>query len=95
MDIFVYYRVPVASVATLLPAVLSMQQSVASHCSVAVSLKRRPEEKDGCQTWMEVYSQVPENFLSELDAAVSAAGLMNVIDGLRHIETFVDVAACA
>ena len=95
MDIFVYYRVPLANTQALLAAVLDMQQSLARQMSVSASLKRRPEEKDGCQTWMEVYARVPEDFLAALDKAVAEAGLMSQIEDRRHIETFVDIVACA
>ena len=94
-DIFVYYQVPTVSAAALLPEVLAVQRSITRLTSVSASLKRRPEEKDGCQTWMEIYAQVPEDFLSTLDKAVTEAGLMHRIQGMRHTETFVDIAACA
>lgn len=95
MDIYVYYRVPVAHANQLLPKVQRMQQQLSHQWSTVTALKRRPEEKDGCQTWMEVYAQATEGFLAALEAAVRDAGLMSTIDGDRHAEIFVDVLACA
>lgn len=72
-----------------------MQQSLAEQHQIACHLKRRPELSEGCQTWMEVYQQVPEHFASALSEAVAAEGLMTLIAGERHLETFVDINACA
>ncbi|MCG2584705.1 DUF4936 family protein [Massilia sp. TS11] len=90
-DLYIYYRVPDAHAAALLPKVQAMQASL----GVPSRLKRRPESKDGLQTWMEVYENVDAGFAARLDAAVSAAGLAAEISGTRHVETFIPCAPCA
>ena len=50
-----------------------MQSALLSTHGVSSSLKRRPEEKNGEQTWMETYHAAPEDFLVTLDAAASSA----------------------
>ncbi len=92
-DVFVYYQVPRVGAAQLLPHVMQMQAELSHRYGVQVSLKRRPEEKLGMQTWMEIYANVPEGFLTALQAAVLAAELP--IDGERHSEIFVDLPECA
>ncbi len=92
-DLFVYYQVPRTSAAQLLPRVMQLQAGLAQRYGVQVSLKRRPEEKLGMQTWMEVYANVPEGFLTALQAAVLVAELPIV--GERHTEIFVDLPECA
>ena len=96
MDLFIYYRVPVSDAQALLQRVQTMQSRLLAEWQVQASLKRRADEAaGGHQTWMEIYLQVPDGFLPALDAAVHQAGLMDLIDGARHVETFVDVVTCA
>lgn len=95
MDIFVYYRVTPANTSALHSRLQAMQQSLAGQHNIACSLKRRPELSDGCQTWMEIYQQVPEHFAATLGEAVASHDLMTLIAGERHVETFVDIEACA
>ncbi len=95
MDLYVYYRAPLAHAAQVQDCATTMQQSLATHWKISAALKRRPEEHEGCHTWMEVYLQVPAGFSAALDKAVADAGLLSLIRGERHVERFVDVAACA
>lgn len=92
MDLYVYYRVRSEDAARLQPHVEAMQRELAQTHHVRAALKRRPEEKEGRQTWMETYLDVPEGFASVLAGAAAALPL---IDGDRHVETFVDLAPCA
>ncbi len=92
MDLYVYYRVRADDAARLQPQVRAMQDALSHRHQVQASLKRRPEEKDGRQTWMETYLNVPEHFAAAL---AGAAASLTLIDGERHIETFVDLAPCA
>ena len=39
-----------------------MQAKLAAGSGVAPQLKRRPESRDGLQTWMEIYPVVGEGF---------------------------------
>ncbi len=92
MDLYVYYRVRHDDAAVLRPQVEAMQQDLSHRFSVSCALKRRPEEKDGCQTWMETYLDIPAVFADELAQSASRLALIN---GERHVETFVDLASCA
>lgn len=95
MDLYIYYRVHANNVDALRGRALSMQGSIARECGIVCELKRRPEEKDGRQTWMEVYHSVPAGFEATLGSALAQAGLAALIDGPRHTEIFVDVSSCA
>jgi hypothetical protein len=95
MDLYIYYKVKEADAASLQAAVVSMQTTLAQRAGVAGQLKRRPESRDGLQTWMEVYSAAPEQFAAELDNAAAAAGLSRWISGARHSEVFMDITPCA
>ncbi|CAN5380932.1 hypothetical protein BH11PSE11_BH11PSE11_26570 [soil metagenome] len=95
MDLYIYYRVPIANIQALQERVVDMQSGITRDAGITTSLKRRRDEKDGCQTWMEVYIEVLEDFETELDFAVQNAGLMKWIAGDRHTEHFVDLPACA
>lgn len=92
-DLFVYYRVSSAAATELRSRVARLQTGLAQRYRVRTSLKRRPDEKDGLQTWMEIYSDVPDGFLPALQQAAHAAALP--IEGDRHIEIFVDLPECA
>ncbi len=92
MDLYVYYRVRSDDAIRLQPQVEAMQHALAHNHRVACSLKRRPEEKEGRQTWMEIYLDVPEGFASALAGAATS---LTLIDGDRNVETFVDLAPCA
>lgn len=94
-DLFIYYRVPVAHAATMQKRVTVMQAALQQRWPVTTALKRRPELKEGCETWMEIYGQIPDDFPAALEAAVQDAGLLALIKGGRHVETFIDIPACA
>jgi hypothetical protein len=72
-----------------------MQKAIAEKYGVVTALKRRPEEKDGRHTWMEVYLAVPDGFDAVLERAVAQADLPALIDGQRHTEIFLDCSLCA
>lgn len=95
MDLYIYYKVKDADVASLLAAVAAMQATLTQHYGVACQLKRRPETKEGLQTWMEVYAATPEGFAAALQQAVAEAGVDQHTTGLRHTEAFTDVIPCA
>lgn len=94
-DLFIYYHVPVAHAAKMQKKIHTLQATLREQWPVSTALKRRPELKDGCETWMEIYTQVPEDFPTALEAAVYQAQVLALTEGQRHIETFVDISACA
>ncbi|TFW09414.1 DUF4936 family protein [Oxalobacteraceae bacterium OM1] len=94
-DFYVYYRVPVEHAAALRLRVEAMQRRLAMECAIVGRLKRRPEEKDGRQTWMEVYAGAPDDFAATLERVAHDADVSSLIDGGRHTETFVDFPECA
>ena len=95
VDLYVYYRVREQDCARLAPLVRAMQQRLAERHGVHAQLKRRPEAKDGLQTWMEVYPRVDAGFGAALDAAALEAGLHDFIEGPRRAEIFTDLTPCA
>jgi len=95
MDLYIYYQVKDADAASLLAAVVPMQAALCARHGVACQLKRRPEARDGKQTWMEVYAATPAGFSAALDAAVEQAGLAAWTAGPRHTEVFTDLVPCA
>lgn len=95
MDLYIYYRVHRDQSVALRDKVQAMQQCLFQEYGIVFALKRRPDEKDGRQTWMEIYQAVPAGFDAALERAVAQAGLAELIDGQRHTEYFVDVPLCA
>jgi predicted kinase len=91
IDLYVYYKVRELDAAALAPRVRAMQAALASSHGVSVQLKRRPESKDGLQTWMEVYPGAPDKFAEVLAQAALDAGLDALPDGPRRTEVFVDL----
>ncbi|WP_034297317.1 DUF4936 family protein [Herbaspirillum sp. RV1423] len=95
MDLYIYYRVPVGNSAQLERQAAALQTRLSQQLKVATELKRRPQDKDGMHTWMEVYLDVPDGFEAALQEAVADTGLDALIDGARHIEHFLDFSPCA
>ena len=95
MDLYIYYKVGAAAAGELAGRVKALQAALAASHRVAATLKRRPGEQDGLQTWMEVYPDVPTGFDAALAQAVSGSGIDALITGQRHTEIFVDIPACA
>ncbi len=93
IDLYVYYRVRSDIADSVVPHVRAMQKELQALHGVEGKLKRRPEEQEGLQTWMEVYESVPEEFLFALEQAAIHAYLP--IDGRRHVEIFVGLPECA
>ncbi|MDB5909575.1 MAG: hypothetical protein JWP34_3689 [Massilia sp.] len=94
-DLYIYYQVSDGHAAALAPRVRAMQERLAAERGVAGQLKRRPESKDGMQTWMEIYPATPAGFDAALAVAVNDAALSELIAGVRHTEIFTDVDTCA
>jgi hypothetical protein len=95
MDLYIYYRADCEHAQALQTQVPAMQAALAKDYGIAVAFKRRPEEKDGQNTWMEVYLAVPQDFETALARAVTRAKLDSLIDGKRHTEYFLDISSCA
>jgi len=95
IDLYVYYKVSERDAAALAPRVRVLQAQVAEQHGVRPQLKRRPEARDGLQTWMEVYPGVAADFPARLDTAASSADIAGLIDGPRRAEIFTDLSPCA
>jgi len=99
IDLYVYYKVREQDAAALEPRVRALQAALAAQHGAGLQLKpqlkRRPEARDGLQTWMEVYPAVTDAFGAALDEAARAAGLDALIAGPRRTEVFMDLTPCA
>jgi len=91
IDLYVYYKVRDADADALAPRVRVLQAGIAARHGVQGQLKRRPEARDGVQTWMEVYPAVGADFEALLAQAAATAGFDALLAGPRHSETFVDL----
>lgn len=91
IDLYVYYKVREGDAPALAPRVRALQDNV----GVAAQLKRRPDVRDGLQTWMEVYPGVDDAFPARLEDAARSAGLGPFIEGPRRAEIFMDLPTCA
>lgn len=94
MDLYIYYRVRAEDSPALQARTAAMQRKLSQEYGIVTGLKRRPEAKDGLQTWMEIYQAVPDGFEAILESAVAREGLHTLIDGQRHTEYFLDVSSC-
>jgi hypothetical protein len=95
IDLYVYYKVREGDADALAPRVRALQAELAARHGIQAQLKRRPEARDGLQTWMEVYPAVTESFGALLAAAALDAGLDALLAGPRHAEIFVELTPCA
>lgn len=95
VDLYVYYKVRHEDAAHLAPLVHALQRRLAQDAGVSVQLKRRLEDRDGLQTWMEVYPGVPAGFDAVVARAVEGAGFEGLLAGPRRAEVFMDLPPCA
>ena len=95
IDLYVYYKVRELDAAALAPRVRALQARVAREHNVRPQLKRRPEARDGLQTWMEVYPGVGADFPARLDTVADGAEIAGLIAGPRRAEIFTDLTPCA
>jgi len=95
IDLYVYYKVRTRDAAALAPRVRALQAQLAEQHSVRPQLKRRPEARDGLQTWMEVYPGVDADFPARLDTVANGADIAGLIAGPRRAEIFMDLTPCA
>lgn len=95
MDCYVYYRVRADLAVLLRERVATMQNCLQQEFGITGSLKRRSQQQEGKDTWMEVYADIPQDFDTILAQACAFAMLQELIAGERHIEHFLDVTSCA
>lgn len=95
IDLYVYYKVREQDAAALEPRVRALQSSLCARFGITAQLKRRPDTRDGLQTWMEVYPAVTDAFQGALDDAAREAGLDASLAGPRRAEVFMDLTPCA
>ncbi|KJK25413.1 hypothetical protein UB46_05590 [Burkholderiaceae bacterium 16] len=89
--LYVYFRVPEALADAALPHWHRWMETVAEAGGIGGTLLRRPETRDGMQTWMEAYADVPPAFDLFLDGLWRQSGLQHFINGERQVERFVDL----
>ena len=94
-DLYIYYQVREADAPALALRVRAMQERLHAERHVFGQLKRRPETKDGLQTWMEIYPATNGAFEAALAVAVQDTALSELIAGKRHTEIFTDLDTCA
>lgn len=94
-ELFVYYRAEPARAESVAAAVQQMQAQLCEACpGLQARLLRRPDLRDGLQTWMEAYRLPPGASTVAMAAAIerAAESLRAHLSGARHVEHFV---ACA
>ncbi|RZT42214.1 DUF4936 family protein [Cupriavidus agavae] len=89
--LYVYFKVPDDRAAEALPHWHRWMETVAEATGIGGTLMRRPEPRDGLQTWMESYADVPPAFDATLDGLWRQSGLAPWISGARMSERFVDL----
>ena len=94
MDIYLYYTIREADAALAHTRVAALQQRLGSAYDVKATVRRRPETRDGLQTWMEIYPDVPAGFDSVIEQAAQEESLTELATNGRHIEVFMELPRC-
>ena len=94
-DLYIYYKVSERHADALELRLRMMQAELGALTGVYGEIKRRPDSRDGLQTWMEIYLGTGDGFDAALSAAESDASLSELIDGDRRVEVFMDLSPCA
>jgi len=96
LELYVYYRVAATNQEQAQREVQRFQKQLAErHQGLQSRLLRRPEEEDGLQTWMEVYTRpdssdgISQNLQADIEQAATV--LKTLISGPRHQEIFQSV----
>ncbi|WP_454721145.1 MULTISPECIES: DUF4936 family protein [Cupriavidus] len=89
--LYVYFRVPETLAEEALPHWHRWMETVAEAGGIGGTLLRRPETRNGMQTWMEAYADVPPAFDLLLDGLWLQSGLQRFVSGERQAERFVDL----
>ena len=97
-ELFIYYRITAVGASGALRTVGAYQARLRSrHPGLAARLLRRPDEHNGTQTWMEIYSfdAHPGGVPPEIEAEIEreAQALAAFLDGSRHTEVFIPCAS--
>ena len=86
--LYVYYRVPAASLPAAVDAAHRLQAALAARWpGLHTELLRRPELRDGEVTLMETYAGLPDAAAFEADL-IAAAAAQPGLPPQRHIERF-------
>lgn len=94
-QLFIYYRVASGRAAAARLAIEALQARLRLALpGLRTQLLRRPDEKDGLQTWMEVYAH-PDGVSLRAQEHIEAAAreLQALCPGPRHVEVFVPCAS--
>jgi len=90
--LYVYYKVPLAERALLLPQARACQaRLLAQWPGLTAELLRRPEASNGIETWMEAYRH-SGGLTPDLIAAIAQAAADAGLPATRHPETFVPLS---
>lgn len=95
MDIYLYYTVREVDAALTRTRVAALQHRLGNAYDIKPTVRRRPEQRDGLQTWMEIYPDVPTGFDSVIEQAADEEGLTELATNGRHVEVFIELPPCA
>jgi hypothetical protein len=95
VDIYLYYTIREADAAVTHARVAALQRRLAGAYDIKATVRRRRETRDGVQTWMEIYPDVPAGFDSVIEQAAREEGLTELATSGRHIEVFMELPPCA
>lgn len=98
-ELFIYYRSRAERSAEVAERIHAFQAGLCRrHPALRARVLRRPESRDGWQTWMEIYStdtmHGPDGVSAALqqDIEAQAEVLRDCIEGGRHTEVFITCA---
>ena len=95
MDIYLYYTIRESDAGSARERVAALQRRLGTDYNIAAMLRRRPETRDGLQTWMEIYPGVPDHFDSVIEQIAAEEGVTALTTNGRHVEYFMELPPCA
>jgi hypothetical protein len=91
MHCYIYYKSEVKHAEQILACVEQLRIYLLDRLSQAIVLQRRPCASNDLYTWMESYSEIPDEFERLLKEAVAQSNIHLYITGERHLEYFLTV----
>ena len=95
MDIYLYYTIRESDAAIARARVAALQHRLGTSYDITPALRRRPETRDGLQTWMEIYPNVPDHFDRVIEQIAAEEGASELATNGRHVEYFMELPPCA
>ncbi|MBX9901901.1 MAG: DUF4936 family protein [Burkholderiaceae bacterium] len=91
MDCYIYYKSLVSNSAQICVEIGKIDALLRQQLLPTPKLQQFKEAKKQEITWMEIYANIDNDFIGQLNNVVNQTSLLNIITSDRHVELFENV----